>query len=136
VKQIHQVLIDKVQLKVERSTVRSRNGTVEGLLPDIIANSRLLVQQFEKDYVSSCIPARDLWSRFQPHLPKIIPPILGGLSDTEEYVREAAMRAGRMVVTNYSSKAIDLLLPELENGMFDPNWRIRVGAISLSVLIN
>jgi hypothetical protein len=50
---------------------------------------------------------------------KIIAPILGGLADAEEYVREAAMRAGRMVVTNYSSKAIDLLLPELERGMFD-----------------
>ena len=46
------------------------------------------------------------------------------------------MHAGRMVVTNYSTKAIDLLLPELENGMFDPNWRIRVGDISLYVLIN
>ena len=65
-------------------------------------------------------------SCFQPHLPKIIAPILIGLSDTEEYVREAAMRAGRMVVTNYSNKAIDLLLPELETGMFDPGWRIRV----------
>jgi hypothetical protein len=38
------------------------------------------------------------------------------------------MRAGRMVVNNYSTKAIDLLLPELE-GMFDPGWRIRVSFI-------
>ena len=45
----------------------------------------------------------------------------------EEYVREAAMRAGRMVVNNYATRAIDLLLPELEQGMFDPGWRIRVG---------
>ena len=65
-------------------------------------------------------------ARFQPHLTKIIPPILSGLSDSEDYVREAAMRAGRMIVTNYSSKAIDLLLPELERGMFDSGWRIRV----------
>ncbi|KAG1829542.1 armadillo-type protein, partial [Suillus subalutaceus] len=70
-------------------------------------------------------------ARFQPHLPKIISPILSGLSDTEEYVREAAMRAGRMIVTNYSTKAIDLLLPELEQGMFDAGWRIRQSSITL-----
>ena len=64
--------------------------------------------------------------RFQPHLPKIVSPILSGLSDNEEYVREAAMKAGRMIISNYSNKAIDLLLPELENGMFDSSWRIRV----------
>ena len=44
----------------------------------------------------------------------------------EEYVGGAVMRARRMIVTNYSTKAIDLL-PELEQGMFDPVWRIRVG---------
>jgi hypothetical protein len=42
------------------------------------------------------------------------------------------MRAGRMVIGNYSTKAIDLLLPELENGMFDPGWRIRVSMLSLT----
>jgi len=46
----------------------------------------------------------------------------------EEYVRGAAMRAGQMIFTNYSTKAIDLL-PELEQCMFDPGWRIRVGLL-------
>jgi hypothetical protein len=41
------------------------------------------------------------------------------------------MRAGRMIVTNYSTKAIDLLLPELEQGMFDAGWRIRQSSITL-----
>jgi hypothetical protein len=35
------------------------------------------------------------------------------------------MRAGRMIVANHSSKAIELLLPELERGLFDEAWRIR-----------
>ncbi|KAG2084814.1 uncharacterized protein F5147DRAFT_782319 [Suillus discolor] len=30
---------------------------------------------------------------------KSYPPVLSGLSDMEEYIREAAMRAGRMIVT-------------------------------------
>ncbi|KAF9012742.1 armadillo-type protein [Cyathus striatus] len=105
---------------------------LEGLLPDIIANARSPRPTVREGFMSLLVylPAT-FGTRFQPHLPKIIPPILGGLSDNEEYVREAAMRAGRMVVTNYSSKAIDLLLPELEQGMFDPGWRIRQSSITL-----
>ncbi|TFK68469.1 ARM repeat-containing protein, partial [Pluteus cervinus] len=105
---------------------------LEGLLPDIIANAQSPRPTVREGFMSLLVflPAT-FGTRFQPHLPKIIPPILGGLSDTEEYVREAAMRAGRMVVTNYSNKAIDLLLPELEQGMFDPGWRIRQSSITL-----
>lgn len=100
---------------------------LEGLLPDILANAQSPRSTVREGFMSLLVylPAT-FGTRFQPHLPKIIPPILGGLSDTEEYVREAAMRAGRMVIANYSSKAIDLLLPELENGMIDSGWRIRV----------
>lgn len=101
---------------------------LEGLLPDIITNAQSPRSTVREGFMSLLVflPAT-FGTRFQPHLPKIIAPILGGLADTEEYVREAAMRAGRMIVTNYSNKAIDLLLPELEQGMFDPGWRIRVG---------
>src|SRR5258708_29060219 len=100
---------------------------LEGLLPDILVNAQSPRPTVREGFMSLLVylPAT-FGTRFQPHLPKIIGPILGGLSDTEEYVREAAMRAGRMVIGNYSSKAIDLLLPELENGMFDRGWRIRV----------
>ena len=105
---------------------------LEGLLPDIIANAQSPRSTIREGFMSLLVflPAT-FGTRFQPHLPKIITPILGGLSDAEEYVREAAMRAGRMIVTNYASKAIDLLLPELEHGMFDPGWRIRVSSAPL-----
>ncbi|KAF8627766.1 hypothetical protein AX17_006131 [Amanita inopinata Kibby_2008] len=105
---------------------------LEGLLPDIIANAQSPRATIREGFMSLLVylPAT-FGMRFQPHLPRIISPILSGLSDTEEYVREAAMRAGRMIVTNYSSKAIDLLLPELERGMFDPGWRIRQSSITL-----
>ncbi|KAF7968614.1 hypothetical protein HWV62_30003 [Athelia sp. TMB] len=105
---------------------------LEGLLPDIIANAQSPRSTVREGFMSLLVylPAT-FGTRFQPHLPKIISPILSGLADTEEYVREAAMRAGRMIVSNYSSKAIDLLLPELEQGMFDPGWRIRQSSITL-----
>ncbi|OBZ65072.1 Translational activator GCN1 [Grifola frondosa] len=105
---------------------------MEGLLPDIIANAQSPRSTVREGFMSLLVflPAT-FGARFQPHLPKIIPPILGGLSDAEDYVREAAMRAGRMIVTNYSARAIDLLLPELERGMFDSGWRIRQSSITL-----
>ncbi|KAG6848260.1 hypothetical protein H0H93_001776 [Arthromyces matolae] len=105
---------------------------LEGLLPDIIANAQSPRPTVREGFMSLLVflPAT-FGTRFQPHLPKIISPILSGLSDTEDYVREAAMRAGRMVVNNYSTKAIDLLLPELEQGMFDPGWRIRQASVTL-----
>jgi HEAT repeat protein len=37
-----------------------------------------------------------------------------------------------MIIANYSAKAIDLLLPELERGMLDSAWRIRQSSISLT----
>jgi hypothetical protein len=100
---------------------------LESLLPDIIANAQSPWSTVMEGFMSLLVylPAT-FGARFQPYLLKIISPILSGLSDTEEYVREAAMRAGRMIVTNYSTKAIDLLLPELEQGIFDAGWRIRV----------
>ncbi|KAI0035599.1 ARM repeat-containing protein [Vararia minispora EC-137] len=105
---------------------------LEGLLPDIIINAQSPRSTVREGFMSLLVflPAT-FGARFQPHLPKIIVPILKGLSDTEEYVREAAMRAGRMIITNYSGKAIDLLLPALERGMFDPGWRIRQSSITL-----
>ena len=100
---------------------------LESLLPDIVSNAQSPKSTVREGFMSLLVylPAT-FGPRFQPHLPKIVSPILSGLSDNEEYVREAAMKAGRMIISNYSNKAIDLLLPELENGMFDSSWRIRV----------
>ena len=92
---------------------------LEGLLLDILANAQSPWPTVREGFMSIlvCLPAT-FGTRFQPHLPKIIAPILGGLSDTEEYVREAARCAGRMVIANYSSRAIDLLLPGFESILF------------------
>jgi HEAT repeat protein len=104
---------------------------MEGLLPEVIANISSPRPYVREGFMSLLVylPAT-FGHRFTPHLARIIPPILSGLADPEEPVRSASMKAGRMIVSNYSTKAIDLLLPELEKGMFDSNWRIRVRHIS------
>ncbi|KAK4154050.1 hypothetical protein C8A00DRAFT_33156 [Chaetomidium leptoderma] len=68
---------------------------------------------------------------FANYLGKIIPPILSGLADDVETIRETALRAGRLLVKNFAVRAVDLLLPELERGMADDSYRIRLSSVEL-----
>ncbi|KAL5335026.1 armadillo-type protein [Aspergillus crustosus] len=68
---------------------------------------------------------------FAQYLSRIIPPILAGLADDVDTIRETSLRAGRLLVKNFSSKAIDLLLPELERGLADDSYRIRLSSVEL-----
>lgn len=68
---------------------------------------------------------------FASYLGRIIPPILSGLADDVESIREAALRAGRLLVKNFAMRAVDLLLPELERGLADDSYRIRLSSVEL-----
>lgn len=68
---------------------------------------------------------------FSNYLSKIIPPILSGLADDVESIRDTSLRAGRLLVKNFATRAIDLLLPELERGLADDNYRIRLSSVEL-----
>ncbi|KAL9947833.1 hypothetical protein ACHAO5_002417 [Verticillium nonalfalfae] len=68
---------------------------------------------------------------FASYLGRIIPPILAGLADDVESIRETALRAGRLLVKNFAMRAVDLLLPELERGLADDSYRIRLSSVEL-----
>lgn len=106
---------------------------MEGLLPDIVTNASSSRSYVREGFISLLVylPAT-FGQRFAPHLARIIPPVLGGLADESEFVRDASMRAGKMIIANYSGRAIELLLPELERGMLETAWRIRLSSISLT----
>ncbi len=100
---------------------------LESLLPDIISNVRSPRCSVREGSLSLFVFLPTTFGvRLQPSLLRIVPAVLVALSDTEACVRDAAMRAGRMIVSHYSNQSFDLLLPELERGMFDCSWHIRV----------
>ncbi|GAA6058506.1 hypothetical protein JCM10212_006945 [Sporobolomyces blumeae] len=105
---------------------------LEDLLPIILANTSSPRTYVREGHISLLVflPVT-FGDRFSPYLGRIIQPVLSGLADDSDFVREASMRAGRMIVANHSLKAIELLLPELEHGLFDEAWRIRQSSVTL-----
>lgn len=104
------------------------------LMPEIIATAeRTDIAPHVKDgyimmfiYMPGAFP-----NDFTPYIGQIINPILKALADENEYVRDTALKAGQRIVNLYADTAIALLLPELENGLFDDNWRIRYSSVQL-----
>lgn len=104
------------------------------LMPEIIATAeRNDIAPHVKDgyimmfiYMPAAFP-----NEFTPYIGQIINPILKALADENEYVRETALKAGQRIVHMYAESAIALLLPELEKGLFNDNWRIRFSSVQL-----
>jgi len=105
---------------------------LEETLPTILQNVSSSKPAVREGFMSLFIflPAC-FGNSFSNYLNRVIPPILGGLADEVESIRETALRAGRLLVKNFASRAIDLLLPELERGLADDSYRIRLSSVEL-----
>lgn len=107
-------------------------GRLEETLPTILQNVASAKPTVREGFMSLFIylPAC-FGNSFASYLSKIIPPILSGLADEMESIRETSLRAGRLLVKNFATKAIDLLLPELDRGLADDSYRIRLSSVEL-----
>lgn len=105
---------------------------LEDTLPTILQNVSSAKPSVREGFMTLFIflPAC-FGNSFATYLNRIIPPILTGLADDVEAIRDISLRAGRLLVKNFSSKAIDLLLPELQRGLADDNYRIRLSSVEL-----
>ncbi|KAI9344272.1 armadillo-type protein [Obelidium mucronatum] len=86
---------------------------LESLLPEILNCSMSPRTYVREGFITLLVflPAT-FGDGFQPYIGSIITPILRGLADETDTV-------------------LDLLLPELEIGLFDENWRIRQSSVQL-----
>ncbi|XP_029653142.1 eIF-2-alpha kinase activator GCN1 [Octopus sinensis] len=132
----------------ERSSV-DRSGAAQGLseviggmglaklqilMPDIVqtADRNDIAPHIRDGYIMMYIYLPLVFKDdFLPYIGHIIPSILKALADESEFVRDTALRAGQRIINMYAETAIELLLPELENGLFDENWRIRYSSVQL-----
>ncbi|KAJ1938265.1 translational activator of GCN4, partial [Linderina macrospora] len=105
---------------------------LEGLVPEILANCNSTRVPVREGFMMLLIYLPVTFGEeFQKFLPQVIPPVLSGLSDENEQVRDASLRAGRILVMSYSKTAVDQLLPELLAGVQHESWRIRHSSIEL-----
>ena len=107
-------------------------STVAGILDDFISKASA-PKSFVREGVTLMLyylPGA-FKSRFQPYIPLVVPPILLGLADDAEPVRDAAMRAAQGLITFFARSSVSLLVPAFQKGFFDDNWRIRQSSVQL-----
>ncbi|KAJ2458968.1 translational activator of GCN4, partial [Coemansia sp. RSA 2424] len=105
---------------------------LEGLLPEVLANCNSARMAVREGFMMLLIYLPTTFGDdFQRFLPQVMPPVLAGLADENEQVRNAALRAGRILVISFATTAIDSLLPELLSSMNHELWRIRHSSIEL-----
>ncbi|CAK7341235.1 unnamed protein product [Dovyalis caffra] len=133
-------------LKSDNSNVE-RSGAAQGLsevlaalgteyfehvLPDVIRNCSHQRASVRDGYLTlfKYLP-RSLGVQFQNYLQQVLPAILDGLADENESVRDAALGSGHVLVEHYATTSLPLLLPAVEDGIFNDSWRIRQSSVEL-----
>eukprot|EP01117_Protostelium_nocturnum_P009440 TRINITY_DN3367_c0_g3_i1.p1 TRINITY_DN3367_c0_g3~~TRINITY_DN3367_c0_g3_i1.p1 ORF type:complete len:2582 (-),score=1035.41 TRINITY_DN3367_c0_g3_i1:96-7841(-) len=104
----------------------------ESLLPEILANSNHTKPFIREGAIGLFVflPA-SFTEEFQNYLDQVLPCILKGLSDETENVRDISLRAGQSIVNQYALTSLELILPALEEGLFNDSWRIRQSSVQL-----
>ncbi|KAI8915645.1 armadillo-type protein [Gorgonomyces haynaldii] len=105
---------------------------LEALLPELLVYTKSAKSYTREGFTILMIylPAT-FGESFTPYVAEIVPTVLNGLADEDEGVREAALKAGKVLVRSYARSSVKLLLPALEEGLFNENWRIRQNSVQL-----
>ncbi len=69
--------------------------------------------------------------RMEEHMDRVFGVVLRGLADESDEVRTASLEAGRALLQRFASGYLDLFIPQLEAGVFNPAWRTRFSSLQL-----
>jgi len=136
------------QLRLEGLSSAERSGAAQGLTEVLIASGNAVVESLMMDDIlplsshpSHCTREGVLWvlcflppamgQGFTVMLDESLPALISGLSDEVEQVREVAMKAGRVLIRSHGKSHFDKILPILQNGMTDEDYRIRLSSLML-----
>ncbi|KAJ3371029.1 translational activator of GCN4 [Kappamyces sp. JEL0680] len=105
---------------------------LESLLPLILNNANSTKATTREGFMMLLVYLPSTFGeKFTPYIIRVVPTMLEGLADESDTVRDAALHLGQVIVRNYAKSAVNLLLPELQKGLFNDNWRIRQNSIQL-----
>jgi HEAT repeat protein len=136
------------QLRMDGLSAAERSGAAQGLTEVLIASGSTTVEcvMLEDILPLSSHPSAStregvLWvlcylppalgQGFTVMLDASLPALINGLSDENEQVREVAMRAGRVLIKSHGKIHFDKILPILQSGMGDTDYRIRLSSLML-----
>jgi len=135
-------------LQAEEGSSVERSGAAQGLTEVLIASGGSLVEEVMLEeilplkshpkagtregvlWVLTFLPS-SLGQGFASLIDPSLPALLSGLADENENCRDVALRAGRVLVRSQGKPHIDKILPPLELGLSDDDYRIRVASLTL-----
>lgn len=135
-------------LKSDEGSSVERSGAAQGLTEVICAGGARLVDSVMRDeilplishpnaayregvlWVLTFLPS-SLGQAFAPLIESAFPALISGLSDESEPVRDVAMRAGRVTIRSNGKAHVDKILPSLEQGLGNEDYRIRAASLNL-----
>ena len=135
-------------LRGESGTSVERSGAAQGLTELLCAGGTGLVNDVMKgeilpliNYPKASTREGVLWvltflpsslgQAFAPLIDASFPALISGLSDENESVRDVAMRAGRVTIRSHGKAHFDKILPSLEDGLSNEDYRIRAASLNL-----
>ncbi|KAL7541160.1 hypothetical protein ACHAXR_010687, partial [Thalassiosira sp. AJA248-18] len=135
-------------LRSEAGSSVERSGAAQGLSELLVAGGAQLT---ENVMVNEILPLKShpkagtregvLWvltflpsvlgQAYSSLIDESLPALLSGLADDNEAVRDVALRAGRVLVKAHGKAHKDKILPPLEEGLINEDYRIRVASLTL-----
>ena len=135
-------------LTSEEGSSVERSGAAQGLTEVLVASGAQLTENVMRNeilplkshpkagtregvlWVLTFLPS-SLGQAYSTLIDESLPALLSGLADDNDTVREVALRAGRVLVRSNGKAHKDKIIPVLEEGLSNEDYRIRVSSLTL-----